>query len=120
MKALLLLLAIGAGCWLYTDYQASGSLTGKTYYEACWEQKNKTKGFTEPTPSTPYQAGQWKQCEPVARRTLFANGLIFAGLAKDEKDEDGIRLRQACPDAWNEVPMAGLFFFGKIRKPKAA
>jgi hypothetical protein len=23
---------------------------------------------------------------------LFANGLIFAGLAKDEKDEDGIRL----------------------------
>lgn len=32
--------------------------------------------------------------------------MIFAGLPKD----DGIRLRQACPDALNEVPMGGLFY----------
>jgi hypothetical protein len=111
MRVFLLMLALGAGYWLYADYQASGSLTGKAYYETCWELKNKTKGFTEPTPSTPYQAGQWKQCEPVAKRALFANGFIFAGLAKDEKDEDGIRLRSACPDAWNEVPMGCFFTF---------
>lgn len=72
--------------------------------------KNRTKGFTEPTPGTPYQAGQWKQCETVAKRALFANGSIFADLPKDDKDEDGIRLRSACPDAWNEVPMDGFFY----------
>ena len=63
--------ALAAGYWLYTDYQASGSLTGKAYYEACWELKAKTKGFTEATPSTPYQAAQWKQCEPVMVRAVF-------------------------------------------------
>jgi hypothetical protein len=51
------ILALAAGIWVYMDYQASGSLTGKAYYEACWELKNKTKGFAEPTPSTPYQTG---------------------------------------------------------------
>ncbi|KRQ92549.1 hypothetical protein [Bradyrhizobium valentinum] len=109
-KVFLLMLALGAGYWLYTDYQASGSLTGKAYYEACWERANKKKGFDDPAPSTPYQAGQWKQCDPVARRALFANGFIFAGMPKDEKDEDGIRLRRVCPDAWNEVPMGGIFY----------
>lgn len=53
MKELvLLILALGAGYWLYTDYQASGSLTGKAYYEACWEQKNKKQGFTDPAEHT--------------------------------------------------------------------
>ncbi|RXG87834.1 hypothetical protein [Bradyrhizobium vignae] len=33
-----LVLALGAGYWLYTDWQASGSLTGKAFYEACWER----------------------------------------------------------------------------------
>lgn len=105
-----LILALGAGYWLYTDWQASGSMTGKAYYEACWERVNKTKGFAEPTPSTPYQAGQWKQCEPVANRALFANGMIFAGLAKDDKDEDGLRLGRACPNAMSEVPIGGVFY----------
>jgi hypothetical protein len=101
------LLAIAGGFWLYSDYRASGSMTGKTYYEVCWELKNKTKGFTEPAPSTPYQAGQWKQCEPVAKRAMFASGMLYAGQeAGDEPD----RLRRACPDQFSEVPMAGLFY----------
>lgn len=105
-----LILAIGAAYWFYTDWQASGSLTGKAYYEACWERVHKTRGFDEPIPSTPYQAGQWKQCEPVAKRAMFENGLIFAGLAKDEKDEDGQRLGRACPNVMSEVPLGGIFF----------
>jgi hypothetical protein len=106
MSVILWLLALAAGFWFYTDYQASGNLTGKAYYEACWELKTKTVGFTDPTPSTPYQAGQWKQCEPVAQRALFASGLIFAGR---ESGEDYDRLRRACPDQYSEVPMGGIF-----------
>ena len=83
---------IGGGYWWYTDYQASGNLTGKDYYEACWELKNKTKGFADPTPSTPYQAGQWKQCEPVAQRAIYDSGLIYAGT---EAGEDADRLRRS-------------------------
>jgi len=107
MAVILWILAIAGGFWVYTDYQASGSLTGKAYYETCWELKTKTKGIAEPTPSTPYQAGQWKQCEPVARRAVFASGLIFAGR---ETGEDYDRLRGACPDSYSEVPMAGIFY----------
>jgi hypothetical protein len=101
------ILALAAGFWVYTDYQASGSLTGKAYYETCWELRNKTKGFSEPTPSTPYQAGQWKQCEPIAQRAIYNSGLMFAGT---EDGEDAERLRRACPDKWSEVPMSGVFY----------
>jgi hypothetical protein len=86
---------------------SSGSLTGKAYYETCWELRNKTKGFSEPTPSTPYQAGQWKQCEPVAQRAIYNSGLMFAGT---EDGEEAERLRRACPDKWSEVPMSGVFY----------
>jgi hypothetical protein len=101
------ILVLAAGYWLYTDFQASGNLTGKTYYEACWERRNRTKSFSEPTPNTPYQAGQWNQCEPVAQRAVYASGLIYAG---SEAGEDGDRLRSACPDRINEVPMGGIFY----------
>ena len=107
MSVILWLFAIAGGFWLYTDYQASGNLRGKAYYETCWELKNKTKGFTDPTPSTPYEAGQWKQCEPVARRALFASGMIYAG---QETGEEYDRLRRACPDQFSEVPMGGLYY----------
>jgi hypothetical protein len=102
-----IVIALAGSYWFYTDYKASGSLTGKDYYEACWELKSKMKGFTEPPPSTPYQAGQWKQCEPVAQRAIYDNGLIFAGI---EAGEDAQKLRRSCPDKWSEVPVAGVFY----------
>jgi hypothetical protein len=108
MRALgFLVLIVGAGYWLYTGYEASGGMTERTYYEACWEMIAKTKGFEEPTPSTPYQAGQWKQCGRVALRAMYENGFMFAGR---EAGADSDRLRRACPDMWSEVPMAGPYY----------
>jgi hypothetical protein len=78
---------LGGGYYAYSDYQASGSMSGRTYYEACWERVQ--KGPNAP-PSTPYQAAQWKQCDAVAQRTVFVKGLIFAGMPKDDKDVDGL------------------------------
>ena len=101
------LFLIVAGYWLYSNYEESGHLTGKAYYEACWKYKAGTKGFTEPTPSTPYEAGQWKQCEPVALKAFFDSGMIFSG---NEEGADYDRLRAACPSTFNDVPMGGFFY----------
>ncbi|MEH2480165.1 hypothetical protein V1282_003522 [Nitrobacteraceae bacterium AZCC 2146] len=101
------LLALAAGYWLYTDYEASGNLSGKSYYETCWKLKTNSRGFNTAVPSTPYEAGQWKQCEPVARRALFGSGLIFSG---QETGEEFDRLRDSCPNSFSEIPMGGLFY----------
>jgi hypothetical protein len=53
MQFILWLFLIGGGCWVYTNYEASGHLSGKAYYEACWKYKAGVKGFTDPTPTTP-------------------------------------------------------------------
>ena len=102
-----LVLGIGAGYWFYAGYEASGNLTGKTHYEACWDLRAKIRLSNEPTPSTPYQAGQWKQCEPVAERAIYDNGLMFAA---NKVGDDYDRLRGVCPDMWSEVPAAGVFY----------
>jgi hypothetical protein len=65
------------------------------------------KGLDEPTPSTPYEAGQWKQCEPVARQAFYDASMIFAG---NEEGADYDCLRAACPSLFSDVPMGGLFY----------
>jgi hypothetical protein len=107
MRIILWLFLIGGGYWLYSNYDDSGKLSGKTYYEACWKYRNGAKGFNEATPSTPYEAGQWKQCEPVARQAFFDSGMIFSG---NEEGADYDRIRAACPSSWKDVPIAGFFY----------
>jgi hypothetical protein len=107
MQIILWLFLIGGGFWLYSNCEASRHVSGKTYYEACWKYKAGAKGFSEPTPGTPYEAGQWKQCEPVARQAFFDSGMIFSG---NEEGADYDRVRAACPSLLSQVPMGGLFY----------
>src|SRR5262245_49883685 len=93
--------------WYYTENKASAGMSGKAFYETCWEHKSKTAGFNEAKPSNPYQAVQWKNCEAVVRRGIYAQGMIFAG---NESGEEFDRLRKACPDSWSEIPLAGSFY----------
>lgn len=109
MAALIWLVClIGGGFWYYTENSASAGLTGKEHYEACWERRSKTVGFNDPKPSTPYQASQWKNCEPVVLRQFYSKGMIFAG---NETGPEFDRIRAVCPNKWSEVPMAGLYYF---------
>jgi hypothetical protein len=109
MPLFYLIVAAGAFYWLWGEYSASKYLDGKEYYEACWELKAKRVGFEWPKPSSPYEAGKWKNCEPIARKAIFNNGLVFAGneMTFGVHDE---RLRKVCPDLYAEVPSGGLFY----------
>jgi hypothetical protein len=59
-----------------------------------------------PARQFPYQAAQWKNCEPVVVRGVHAQGLIGAGT---EPGEDEDRLRKVCPHAG--FPLVGLYWW---------
>jgi hypothetical protein len=108
LGALVCLAALGyGGYWYYTEYQASAGMSGKTFYETCWEYKKKPGPLApEPKPSNPYQAAQWKNCDPVVEREMYEQGLIFVG-TKPGEDED--QLRAVCPHVG--FPIAGLSYW---------
>lgn len=106
MQIVALLALIAGGVWWYDMNSASGGMSGKTYYEACWAYRTKS-GSTAPTPGTPYEAAQWKKCEPVAKRAFFDSGMIFAG---GGTDDDSKRLASVCPSFWSDVPLGGFYY----------
>jgi len=93
--------------WYYTGNKASAGMSGKAFYESCWEYKKKPGPLgDEPKPSNPSQAAQWNNCEPVVERGMYAQGIIFVGA---ESGEDFDRLRKVCPHAG--FPLAGLSYW---------
>jgi hypothetical protein len=104
--ALLWFAALGyGGYWYYTENEASAGMSGKTFYETCWDYKSRTSGFFEPKPSNPYQAAQWKSCETVVRRGMFGEGMILVG---SETGREFDRLRRTCPNL-SELPTFYLY-----------
>src|SRR4051812_30938623 len=66
-------------------------------------------------PKNPFhQTPTSSHCGPTARtlsgRGMFDAGLLFAGGARDDSDDDGRRLLQVCPSAWSDLPMGGTYF----------
>jgi hypothetical protein len=106
LGALACLAALGyGGYWYYTENEASAGMSGKKFYETCWEFKSKGGwglAFGEAKPSNPYQAAQWMNCETVTVRGMLAAGIIFA-----EVGEETDPLRRACPYLW--FPLVGKY-----------
>ena len=104
--ALVCLAALGyGGYWYYTENEASAGMSGKQFYETCWEYKSKGGwglAFREVKPSNPYQAAQWMNCETVTVRAMLAAGIIFA-----EVGEGSNPLRGACP--YSLFPLVGKY-----------
>jgi hypothetical protein len=106
LGALVCLAALGyGGYWYYTENEASAGMSGKKFYETCWEYKSKGGwglAFGEAKPSNPYQAAQWMNCETVTVRGMLAAGIIFA-----EVGEESDPLRRACP--YSRFPLVGKY-----------
>jgi hypothetical protein len=81
-------------------------MNAKTYYEACWKLKSKSSLVAMPPPENPYEASRWKNCDPVANRAMFDEGMIFAGAGSDA---DTKLLGKVCPNSWSEVPLLGFY-----------
>jgi hypothetical protein len=93
--------------WFYLENEASAGMSGKSFYEMCWEYRSKRVGLTTPQPSNPYQAAQWKNCELVVLRGIYGEGMIFGGGGTGDGAE---RLARACPNLWSEIPVGGAFY----------
>ncbi len=52
--------------------------TGKQFYEACWEKHVKEQQVTrEPQTDDPHKDLLWRNCEVIALRAAFAEGMML-------------------------------------------
>jgi len=108
------LVVIAAAVVGYLCYAGTFYVTGKQWFEACYErsiQKEAREFATkEPVSPDPYKQLLWANCETLSGREMFDAGLLFAGGARDDSDDDGRRLLQVCPSTWSDLPMGGTYF----------
>jgi hypothetical protein len=81
--------------------------TGSNYFTSCWELKAAAiKDGSKREAKSPQQAVDWAACEPTTRRTVYGLGFVFAPNPQDDVDR---ALERACPSAYREVPIGGLY-----------
>jgi hypothetical protein len=83
--------------------------TGQQWYEACWAKQKASKDFAIPDAPDSKTAILWENCEPISKRAFFTNGIMFAPLPKSNNDNRGMRLQEACPSLWRDLPMGGTY-----------
>jgi len=111
MRDALGVLAVVAGiAGAILAYNSLFYTTGTEWYEACWAKKQAHTSFaTEPVAPDADTDIDWKNCERIAQKAFYDQGMVFSGLPKDSSDQRGIAMKNACPNTWSDIPLAGFY-----------
>lgn len=87
--------------------------TGEQWYQSCWQKLYSTEGWQEPKPTTPEQAAAWNQCQLLAEKVTYDQGIIFTSYWS-EKDLSTSKYKEVhlnCPSELEDVPSGGWYIF---------
>ena len=98
-----------AGIAVVAGYYGVFGQTGAEYFTTCWELKAASVkgGFGNPPEAkSPQQAVGWAACEPTSRRSVYGLGFVLAPNPQDDVDR---AVERACPSAYRDIPVGGLY-----------
>lgn len=105
--ALIFILLVPAA---YFAYKGTFYVTGKQWYEACYElkQAQNKAGWDQAKTDDPYKAALWSQCERLSQKGIYDAGMVMGG--NPEADKGSVALGKSCPNRFSEVPIAGTYY----------